>query len=282
MDVMEQIAVYFITALGVSTYFYTTAILILGAFFFLFLIWRMCGNYVITRFKCQFLPGNRKAVLDGNQDGSAEFKAMKEKAGFLTSKYEQIKVGLKSVIRTKDGDLYVANSRYGLTWSMDVAAAASALNNLGYANLADALKKYDDEWFNKEENKEAYNKMLLEGEQKNIQGYAQIAIDEIHKQGQEVLMKLQWITPFTIPLSMLFNYGLAEIDSQVNKTITDREVYEAKMELLNERTKGFNAQTMMLIIMGIVIVMIAGALAMQMLPKQAAQAAVTVVTTTLP
>ena len=282
MDLMEQIAVYCITALGVSIYFYLTLAVILFFGLLLFMIWRMCGNYVITRFKVQFLPGNRKVVLDGNQDGSAEFKDMKEKAGFLISKYEQIKIGLKSVIRTKDGDLYVSNSRYALTLSMDSASAAAFLNNLGYASLSDALDQYDSDWFEKQENKDKLNVMLKEGEEKNVQGYAQIAIDEIRKQGQTALIKLQWITPFTIPLSILFNYGLAEIDSQLNKNITDREVYDARMELLNEKTKGFNAQTMMLIILGIVIVMIAGALAMQMLPKQAVQAAATVVTTTLP
>jgi hypothetical protein len=217
--------------------------------------------------------------LDGSPDGSAEFKTMKEKAGFVESKYEQIKIGLKSVVRTKDGDLYIANSRYGITFSMELAAAAAALDGLGYRSLSDALEKYESDWFNRPDNKEAYDKMLEEGKNKNVNNYGQIAIDEVMKRGQEALIKLSWITPFTIPLSILFSYGLAELDSQINKTITDREVYEAKMEVLDMKQKGYNIQTIMFIILGIVVVMIAGALAMQMLPKQAAQTVASTVTT---
>jgi hypothetical protein len=259
---------------GVLVYFTFTVL-------FAFITWRLAGNYLMARYKVQFLP-RREMVLDGNPDGSGRYKAMKEKAGTLYDKYEQIKIGVRSSIRTPDCNLYLANSRYGLTANLEQGAAMAALENLGFKTLPEALEKFDADWLARPEVQADLTRFIKEGEELKISDAPQIALKSVKAMGQQFLLKFQMVTPFTIPLAVLFNYGLAELDSQVNKNITDREVMEKEQEILRMAKQGYKMQDIAMIVMFIVIIIVAGALGMNMLPKQGATGpAVQAVATTM-
>jgi hypothetical protein len=281
MDIFELVAATILNAVGPALYVYLTLTAIILGGLTVFIVMRLCGNYIMARLKTQILPGHRRTAIEAHPDGTGRFQSMPETAGYIESKYAQYRLGARSSTKTPDGDLYFCNSRSTITWPIEIAAMAGALEHLGYQTIEEALKKFDDDWFRSDN--EAYNELIEDAKKRGVkEGDAlQIAVKEIQKRGSQALLKLNILTPFTIPLSILSNYGASEWDPEMNKNITDRKVLESDLRNLKLQKRGFDLNTVVIVGFLCVVVIMAAAVAMNILPKTA-QTVIQVTTTTIP
>jgi hypothetical protein len=246
----------------VYTYLAVFVCSILGSILFLFL----GAPLIIPRLKAVIT--RKHMILLGTAAGKGQFKALKEFAGWLRDKKEDFEITPRSITKLPFGlDIFVGHNKLGLTIPLEGAAAIAHLNRMGYASLADALNAYDDQWFqtNAEAIKAAVDKAnaaITDPQKAKVNEY--MVYDEYRQAGRTVLVKLQWITPFTIPLSILYNYSLQTVSAQNNKIIVDAAVQDER-----EKRTGAKDLGKFIVVAGIIMcILIAGAVAVNILPKQ--------------
>jgi hypothetical protein len=218
--------------------------------------------------------GRGKVTLKAGMDGIARFGNQKIEMGYFKDVDEHTQVALDKVVKTSDGDIYVMTEGFGLSYSLDEAAATNYLNKYGFMGLKDALIKWDEEYFDKDKHPENYAKLqeakkadgfvggdfaALETIRRRVVGEEKIKNVEIKRVLEEsrnklITLDIKWINEWTIPLAISYRWGLQNQGSMNNKNIYERGILMAKKESAQqgwtqEKIMGM-ATTGLMIIMG--------------------------------
>jgi len=242
--------------------------------FLLFMIKRNASNYVIVRLKEAILGGEVVEELDSNN--IHKFKLGKEKDGIIYVEDRAHPIRSKSALRNPDGVLYQVHKDLGPTLNPNAIHSA---NNLAvyFRNIKHAIEFFRTEYF-----KEDWDAVKLAITNNTAQ--ASVEINGIEKKIGLELMKPLHGDGFTQDLSVLNNWSNEDISGSQLKNTIDAVRNEAE----RRSGKGMDFGKMMTYVF-IILALLGGItfclVVLQgqgLLGGHAAQAASTVVTTTLP
>lgn len=229
-----------------------TAVLLL----YFILTLALAGNYIKARLKKRF--GLGEIVLVKQRDGTLIWRNMKKELGFLTDKNEFVKIAADCINRSKDVDFYCMSEGFGLTYNIDLAECVNFLRRNGYMNIVEALRKYDEEYFNPEKNKENYEKLLKAIEQDNMNKTMKVREIKEDARKKLITLKLEWVNDFTIPLAVTYNWALQNVSSTENKIMYDKGYLSAISE---EYKSGWTAEKITFLVVMLAGILIVGAIA---------------------
>lgn len=182
-----------------------------------------CRKYYLARIREALFGMTRYLEVDETSRGT--WKATKAIPGVLRTKIGDYY--LRDPPIKDDGSFYICSRGFSMNVSLDKAAAIATLRDINYNTIADALEKYDEEYYNKigGENKirELLEKEKQQNPDKKDEELYKIILKDIKIEGIKTLLRLQWVTPLTIPLNVIYRDWCyrESADSIQNKNITD-------------------------------------------------------------
>jgi hypothetical protein len=234
----------------------------------LFMVFLFARNYIRARFRKRFRGGHM--VLGGDTDAELDFLVLEKDAGWLRGAGDFEITGPAE--RGPDCDMFIAHRRMGFTVPLPVLKAITALIRMGFKNLEQAVKQYDELYIlqNQATIQEAINADMQAQK-------GELLVKKYTQAGRQALINLEWITPFTLPLSLVYSWALQQADSQNNELIVERAELKAEKKA---RQALSGTERLLPYAIFFVIIMVGGALAYNMLPQHSTPPTTTTAPTT--
>jgi len=224
-----------------------------------------CREYCKARFNEQYRGKTRVLLVD--QTGRGKWKSEDTVKGWIRAKYGDY--NLKYAPITGEGSFYVLSKNFVFNISVVPAVACAMLEDLGFQNISQALAKYDADYLakrfpNKEEfdnyvKKELETQYVTDADGKTTDKVKEnmwIILKDLQIQGRNVLLRMEWLTPFNVPLSIDYANWCLKLDpnAQTNKNITDGLLNINDAEWVKKIKEAKLGRPIMDYVMGLVIV----------------------------
>jgi len=229
-----------------------------------------CRRYIFARIK-ELLGWKR--ILKVGKDGIVRWSNSKIDCGFLVEKDSMTQIAASRIVRTNEGDFYILTEGFGLSYDLNIAAATTMLSDLGFRNIVQALQAYDSAYFSIEANKKKLEEAIKLDNDLNQQG---VRIKGLIEDSRTKLLNLdlEWLSPYTVPLAVTYQWALQNTDSINMKNIYEKGILAARNEELHqgwtqEKIQGFAIIALSMVIvasLGFYIVNLATPAAPQVLP----------------
>lgn len=218
-------------------------------------------KYLMMRFKQVFL--GKQGLLIADMQGSGQWGTGELKNGWIRQPfgdYEAVNAAVRG-----EADFMIIFKPFSFMVSLPWLTAVTFLESIGLHSLQDALDKYDKDWFMTHK-AEFEATIAAEKDKKTEDDQAtRIALKSIQWSGREALMRLEWVTPFTLATNIVYNnWALRPADAQQNKNVMDRALNIADkkyVEQLKTAKMGFSSEKAMQWALVVIVLFIGAAIA---------------------
>lgn len=258
-----------------DAYFFMQLFLDLLFIFFVLFVLSSMRNEFFTILKNKIFGGRIAQVH--SKAGGSYLENQENIAGFYTGKHGSWQACVNGIVHGEDYPYVIENEKLGVCLTIPAAAGIKALMDMGYNDLAEVVAEWDQDvlnWNKKDISQRLQAKIKSIEESKDIEAIEKaqkiedlkkeyelndVQIQQIIMRGRNQLLelKLDFYTPYVIPLQQVYTWAIQEIDAINTKKLIEIVRIQTREKMAKEQTALLTPNNVLLFMM----ILIGGAVA---------------------